>query len=104
MTKTELAKKLLRRVFIKAGREEYYEIDGKKDGEYKMWYENGRPFIHCFYKNGKCDGEYKMQYENGQLAEHCCFTNGELDGEFKSWNRNGQLDIHRHYKDGVEIK
>jgi len=104
MTKTETAKSLLRRVFIKMNSAEYYTIDGKCDGEYKCWWRNGQLFIHCFYENGKREGEYKAWYVSGQLSDHCHYKNDKLDGEYKSWYDNGQLIAHCHYKNGVKVK
>ncbi len=50
------------------------------EGEYKVWYNNNKLFVHSFYKNG------------------------ELDGEFKQWWRNGEFIYHKLYKNGEEIK
>jgi len=104
MTKTETAKKLLRRVCIKTDRCEYYEIDGKKDGEYKVWRSNGQLYIHCFYKNDKLDGESKHWHDNGQLFELRYFKNGRLDGELKRWDKNGQLLERPYRKNDVGVK
>jgi len=83
MTKTETAKNLLKRVFIKTKYSEYYEIDGKFDGEYKRWYENGQLEEHCYYKNGKLDGEYTSWHQNGRPLQHSHYTNGLYDGKYK---------------------
>jgi len=80
MIKTEIAKKLLRRVFIKelmgAGRCEYYEIDGKMDGEYISWYRNGQLAYRCYFENGRLEGKYEHWEEGGQLLEHYYYNNG----------------------------
>lgn len=102
MTKTETAKKFLKRTLIKEYLRQYYTVDGKRDGEYKEWYENGQPFVYCNYKDGELDGEYK-RWHQGQLLEHCYHKNGKLDGEYKSWNNDGQLHFHYYYKNDVKI-
>jgi len=108
MTKTETAKRLLKRVFVKKNHldgyhEEYYEIDDKLDGEYKSWYKNGQLHVHDHFKNDKSDGECKNWDRNGQLRIHCYYKNNKLDGEYKEWYENGQLREHCYYKDGMKI-
>ena len=53
----KLAEKLLLRKkhveYYKNGKEIYYTINNKKEGEYKQWHENGQLGIHCFWKNGE---------------------------------------------------
>lgn len=75
MTKTEIAKNLLRRTFIKEEYREYYEIDGKYDGEYKSWWNNGQLAVHCYYKNGKLDGECRHWDDDGMALEHYYYKN-----------------------------
>ena len=104
----KLAKNLLLREkhveFYHDGKEIYYTIDGKKEGECKRQYSNGQLKIHYFYKNDKLDGEYKQWWKTGKLAVHCFYKDGELDGEYKEWHRNGQLTEHRFYKNDKVIK
>jgi antitoxin component YwqK of YwqJK toxin-antitoxin module len=83
---------------------QYFYKDGLLNGEYKQWYKNGQPFIHCTYKDGERDGEYKMWYNNGQLREHCFHKNGWLDGESKEWYENGQLRVSHFHKDGEVLE
>jgi antitoxin component YwqK of YwqJK toxin-antitoxin module len=47
--------------------EEYFQLNGKKEGEYKSYYDNGRLYIICNYINGLKEGEYKQYYSNGNL-------------------------------------
>jgi len=50
-------------------KEEYYEINGKKEGEYKKYHENGcgQLYIICNYIDDKLNGEYKSYLKNGQF-------------------------------------
>ncbi len=50
----------------------------RREGEYKSWYENGKLYRHCFYKNDELDGEYKMWKKYGQLYVHQLYKNGKL--------------------------
>ena len=47
------------------------------EGEFLQYYENGKLWIHTFYKNGKEHGEIKWYHENGQLGAHAFYKNGE---------------------------
>ena len=41
---------------------EFFIFNGKKEGEYKSYYENGQLYSICNYKNGKYEGEYTQYY------------------------------------------
>ena len=79
----KLAEKLLLRKkhveYYKYGKEIYYTVDGKKEGEYKSWHENGKLCQHCFYKDGKREGEYKLWHDNGQLYLHCLYKDDKKE-------------------------
>jgi len=97
-------KDLPKRILIKARNSEYYEIDGKRDGRYRKWFDDGQLFERCYYKNDELDGEYKRWHYNGPLAVHTYYKSNKLDGEYKTWNESRKLLRHYHYKDGVKIK
>ena len=52
------------------------------------------------FKNGKLDGEWLSYYENGQLAIKSNYKNGNLDGAYLEYSREGQLIIEVNYVDG----
>ena len=63
---------------IKTKSEHYFVDDqGRKQGEFKYWYENGQLRIHKFYRDGKLYGESKSWYDNGQLETHRFFKDGK---------------------------
>ncbi len=70
-------------------KEEYYEIDGKKEGVYKSYFENGNIDIICNYIDGKLNGEYKSYHMNGQLN----FINNKVIKKSKllSNNKNNKV-------------
>ena len=49
--------------------EEYFQLNGKKEGEYKRYNYNGNLYAICNYFNGHPKGEYKSYHENGELKE-----------------------------------
>jgi antitoxin component YwqK of YwqJK toxin-antitoxin module len=84
----------------KSSKREFTIVNGKLHGEYKEWWENGQPCVHCTYKEGKLEGERKVWYKNGQLIVHCFYEKGLIHGEFKRWYSNGQPWEHITYKEG----
>ena len=58
--------------------EEYYEINGKKEGEYKEYYMNGNLKVICNYINNKLNGKYKLYHYNGYLDLICNYVDGKI--------------------------
>jgi antitoxin component YwqK of YwqJK toxin-antitoxin module len=44
------------------------------------------------YKDGKRDGPWERYYENGQLEKKGSYKDGELDGLYERYYENGQLE------------
>jgi antitoxin component YwqK of YwqJK toxin-antitoxin module len=81
-------------------KEEYIERYGKKEGEYKMWHQNGKIKRQGYYKEGKEEGEFKWWWNNGQLHIQLYYKEGKLDGEWKEWYEEGQLMVQTYHKEG----
>ena len=43
------------------------------------------------YKNGKADGAYESYYENGQLERKANYKDGKLNGDWKYYNEDGTI-------------
>ena len=83
--------------------ERYYEngqvasksiyVAGEQDGPYEYYYENGQLQGKGTYAAGEQDDLYESYayYENGQLTRKSTFVTGELDGPYESYYENGQL-------------
>ena len=58
--------------------EEYFEINAKKEGQYKCYCDNGQLIISCSYINDKINGHYKTydKYSGNQI-KHYIYENGE---------------------------
>jgi antitoxin component YwqK of YwqJK toxin-antitoxin module len=52
------------------------------EGEYKQWYDNGKIFLHCFYKNDKKDGEHRKWHYNGQIWVHLLYKDGKIKKDY----------------------
>jgi len=64
--------------------------EGKKDGKWTDWYENGQKSFEQTYKDGELDGLYTAWYKNGQKREEETYKDGENDGLSTVWYKNGQ--------------
>ncbi len=58
--------------------EEYFILNGIKEGEYKEYHMSGELMVSCNYVNGIKEGEYKMYCRDGRLKYICFFVNGEI--------------------------
>ena len=53
--------------------------DGKlEDGLYEIYHDNGQLMFKGNYKDGKADGDWKCYYENGILNDTGTFINGVI--------------------------
>ena len=101
--------------------------NGKKDGSWISYYDNGQLLTKRPYKNGKKDGPWvgyhkdaKLRikgtlndgkkdgpwvwfYDNGQLRSKGIYKNGKKDGPWVSYHDNGQLEAKGTYKNGVKV-
>jgi antitoxin component YwqK of YwqJK toxin-antitoxin module len=75
--------------------------NGKRDGLYEKWWENGQLFRRTFYKNGEENGLYQQWYDNGQLWIQGEFKNDKREGVWKEWFENGQLELLEKWENGL---
>lgn len=80
--------------------QDYYNINEKKEGVYKLYHTNGNINIECEYKDGMNDGECKEWYENGQISSKCSYINGKIEGEYIAWYKNGNKAEASSYLNG----
>ncbi len=74
--------------------------NGKKDGPWVWYHDNGQLRSKEVYKDGKFDGPYVIYYDNGQLLSKGTWKDGKSDGLFVFYYKNGQLYGKGTYKDG----
>ena len=77
--------------------------DGKRDGSYEEWWENGRQKMKCAYKNKDKDGLYEEWYESGQKRWKCTYKLGKLDGLYEEWDEKGHLTERTVFRGGVKL-
>jgi antitoxin component YwqK of YwqJK toxin-antitoxin module len=51
----------------------YSRINGKVEGPYLAWHENGMKECECFYKNGFRVGLCRIWDDKGVLVAHCVY-------------------------------
>jgi hypothetical protein len=73
-------------------------INGKKQGEWKWFFENGKLSLSGKYLADKEVGEWKWFHTNGIAFAVGYFANGKPIGNWKRYNKNGKLLIEKGLK------
>jgi len=73
--------------------------DGKKNGLYERYYENGQLKVKANYINGKKNGLFEWYDEKGQLEYEVNYKDGKKNGLWRQYNSNGKLVKNLIYKD-----
>lgn len=82
--------------------EEYYNSNGKLEGQKRVYYLSGQVAELALYKDGLLDGESKWYAENGNLIKSVTFKEDKYDGAYKTYNNKGQIAKEGHYKNDVK--
>lgn len=53
----------------------FVDEQARRQGEYKLWHDNGQLWVHCFYVDNNWDGEFKTWHNDGTLYNHCFYVN-----------------------------
>lgn len=64
-------------------------IEGRKEGEWSIWYEDGTPQKEGFIKDGKQHGAYREYYTNGNLRYEYNYDLDKKTGTWKGWYEDG---------------
>ena len=84
---------------IKAG-QQWAFLNGKAEGPYVSFHDNGQLSSKGNYLNGERDGEWITYHTSGQLMTKETLRNGERHGAWEYYFINGQLREKGNYKDG----
>jgi antitoxin component YwqK of YwqJK toxin-antitoxin module len=76
--------------------------NGKKEGAWVVYWNNGRLREKGNWKNGKYEGAYIDYYKNGQLSAKGNYKNGKREGAWVVYSDNGQLLYKGNWKNGKE--
>ncbi|HJZ41959.1 MAG TPA: hypothetical protein VJ203_16435 [Bacteroidales bacterium] len=76
--------------------------DGKKEGDWKYFYENGRTRSSGKYANNLEAGTWKYFFENGKAEQEGIFKNGKVDGLWQWYYMTGGIKREEEYFEGRE--
>ena len=74
--------------------------NGKKDGSWISYYDNGQLLTKRTYKDGKRDGLWAAYHDNGQLWSKGPYKNGKKDGPWVGYHKDAKLRIKGTLNDG----
>ena len=79
--------------------------NGKHEGSWVGYHDNGQLLEKGDYKNGRQEGSWVSYYENGQLMYKGDYKNGRHDGSWMGYFDDGSVitPLTGTYKDGVKI-
>ncbi len=77
--------------------------DGERDGLTEQFYnDTGKLRVSANYKNGVLDGEFKAYYPNGDIQGEVTYKNGEMNGEYKEYHENKSIRLSGNYKNNLQ--
>ena len=77
--------------------------DGERDGLTEQFYnDTGKLRVSANYKNGVLEGEFKAYYPNGNLQGEANYVNGEMNGDFKEYHENKKIRLSGSYKNSLQ--
>ena len=77
--------------------------NGKKEGLWVRYYENGQLWYETTYKDGKWNGPWVGYYPDGQISSKGTHKDDKKVGLWVHHYKNGQIEEKGTYKDGVKI-
>ena len=86
--------------FYKNGNREFTVVNGKLNGEFKSFYDNGNLRHLCYYMNNKIHGEDVCRYYDGKIREIVQYNDGKKDGTHIVYHDNGNLAASHWYVNG----
>jgi len=75
-------------------------LDGKPNGEVKIFYQNGNPGSVFNYQAGVITGLAVEYYKTGILFQKCHYEGGRHEGGWETYHPNGQLASYSKLKNG----
>ena len=80
--------------------------NGKREGAWVGYYDNGQLHFKGNYKNGKREGAWICYWNNGQLYSKRNYKNGKKEGAWVEYEKDGTLYRERSgtFKNGYKIR
>ncbi len=79
------------------------DSEGKKQGAWKMFFENGKTFREMHYIDNELDGTYKEYNDKGSVILVLKYVKGILLAEEEEMMEQEELDIRREFKNNGEL-
>ena len=76
-------------------------IDGKKEGQWEVFFPNGNPNAIENYEKGELEGECKYFHPGGKLKSRQNWTKGYQEGEAEYYFENGNLYRKGKFEQGL---
>ncbi|MEA3448810.1 MAG: hypothetical protein U9Q98_10280 [Bacteroidota bacterium] len=78
--------------------------NGKREGKWYSWYENGVLWSSGNYKNGLRQGKSNLYYDNGSVQQVQEYKNGKPHGTWEFYDKNGPLTLEVDYDEGKKLE
>ncbi|NWF89244.1 MAG: toxin-antitoxin system YwqK family antitoxin [Ignavibacteriaceae bacterium] len=79
---------------------EYHVLNGKKNGDFRLFFKNGKVEMVGHIKNNLNHGKWIYYYENGNIESEGSFQNDLPSGAWKWYHANGVLKEEGNFKEG----
>lgn len=76
-------------------------VNGKKEGEFKIYYQNGKLQMSGQLKNNRNIGEWKYFYDNGNIESSGNFENDKPEGKWYWYYPDSTLRQTGYFRQGV---
>ena len=90
----------LTRITDQKGVEKGRYVDGKEEGPWKRWYDNGQLEAEGNYVRGTMVGFWVGFHKNGQKMYEGQFEAGKRPGDWVGWHDNGQKEFEAKAENG----
>lgn len=74
---------------------------GKRNGEFKRYFENGYLDTQCIYVNDSIEGVETMYLPNGSKTQEFTYTHGKKNGPHKAYHITGDIKIEGNFKNDL---
>ena len=75
-------------------------VRGKQEGNYRVFFKNGKPFFQCKMADDKRNGLCLTYFQNGRVELEANYKNGLHHGEWKYFDELGKYRYSLFYNDG----
>jgi len=80
------------------------DVNGRLDGEWKYYYDNGKLQFSGRFVEDQPDGRHVYYWYNGNKKDEGQYVMGQKQGEWIKYNEDGSIFIVVTYKNGMEIR